>query len=53
MEQNMVMADAVPTVPARPVVAMEPDRAAVANYNEPYIECGKHLPMLSWINTST
>ena len=30
MEQNMVMADEAPTVPARPVVAMEPDRAAVA-----------------------
>ena len=41
MEQNMVMADEAPTVPARPVVAMEPDRA------------GKLLPLLSWINTST
>ena len=30
MEQNMVMADEAPTVPARHVVAMEPDRAAVA-----------------------
>ena len=24
-----------------------------ANHYEPYIECGKHLPLLSWINTST